>query len=105
MRPWAIVMGMGLLTYGLRVVPIAMLEHVTIPRLIERALRFVAPAVLSAIILPALVRPAGPMELSLGNVRIVAGALAALVVWRTKNMLFTIAVGMAALWIVRMLIR
>jgi len=105
MRPWAIVMGMGLLTYSLRVVPIALLERVAIPRIIERALRFVAPAVLSAIIVPALLRPAGPIELSLGNVRILAGVLAALVAWRTKNMLLTIAVGMAALWIVRMLIR
>ncbi len=105
MRPWAIVMGMGLLTYGLRVVPIALLERVAIPRTIERALRFVAPAVLSAIIFPALLRPAGPMEVSLVNVRILAGVLAALVAWRTKNMLLTIAVGMAALWIVRILIR
>ncbi len=105
MRPWAIVMSMGLLTYAFRVVPIALLERIAIPRIIQRALRFVAPAVLSAIIFPALLRPAGPMELSISNVRILAGALAALVAWRTKNMLLTIAVGMAGLWIVRMLIR
>jgi branched-subunit amino acid transport protein len=38
---------------------------------------------------------------SLGNTRLVAGALAALVAWRTKNVLLTIGVGMAALWILQ----
>jgi branched-subunit amino acid transport protein len=33
-----------------------------------------------------------------GNGRLVAGAIAALVAWRTRNVFLTIAVGMAALW-------
>jgi branched-subunit amino acid transport protein len=62
-------------------------------------LRFVPPAVLSAIILPDLLRPDGVWALSFGNVRLLAGILAALVAWRTKNALLTIGVGMAAFWI------
>jgi branched-subunit amino acid transport protein len=66
--------------------------------LMRRALRFVPPAVLSALIFPELLLPGGTLDLSPGNPRLLAGALAALIAWRTKNMLLAIAVGMMALW-------
>lgn len=69
--------------------------------LMRRALRFVPPAVLSALIFPELLLPGGTLDLSLGNPRLLAGALAALVVWRTKNALLVIAVGMMALWVLQ----
>ncbi|MBF8282806.1 MAG: Branched-chain amino acid transport, partial [Anaerolineales bacterium] len=46
-------------------------------------------------------QPRGALDLSLGNARLLAGGLAMLVAWRTKNVLLTIAVGMGALWILQ----
>ncbi|MEW6230869.1 MAG: AzlD domain-containing protein [Chloroflexota bacterium] len=105
MTLWLIIIGMGLVTYAIRLSPIVLLERVDIPPVIRRALRFVPPAVLSAIILPGLLRPGGALDLSFGNARLLAGVLAALVAWRSKNVLLTIGVGMAALWILQILIR
>jgi len=104
MTLWLIIIGMGLVTYAIRLSPIVLLERVDIPPVIRRALRFVPPAVLSAIILPGLLRPGGALDLSLGNARLLAGVLTALVAWRSKNVLLTIGVGMAALWILQILI-
>ena len=59
----------------------------------------VATAVLSAIILPELLQPGGTLDISLGNARLLAGLVAILVAWRTKNILWTLAVGMGLLWI------
>jgi branched-subunit amino acid transport protein len=92
---------MGVVTYAIRLSLIALLGQIAVPRLVQRALRFVPPAVLSAIILPELLRPAGTLTLSLANPRPLAGLLAALVVWRTRSALLAIAVGMAALWLLR----
>ena len=39
------------------------------------------------------------MSLGPQNLRLLAGTLAALVAWRTRNVLATIAAGMGALWI------
>jgi branched-subunit amino acid transport protein len=61
------------------------------------ALRFVPPAVLSAIVLPELVMPSGSLDLSLHNLRLLAGCVAMLVAWRTKNVLGTIVVGIGVL--------
>jgi len=38
------------------------------------------------------------LDLSLGNFRLLAGLVGALVAWRTRNVLLTLAAGMLALW-------
>ena len=98
MTTWLIIFCMGLVTYAIRLSLIAAIGRIDVPPLVQRGLRFVPPAVLSAIIFPELLRPGGTLDLSLGNLRLLAGVLATLVAWRTRNVLLTIAVGMAALW-------
>jgi len=41
MTLWLIIIGMGLVTYAIRLSPIVLLERVDIPPVIRRALRFV----------------------------------------------------------------
>jgi len=101
---WLTLLGMGLITYGIRLSMILLLGRVRISEDWQRALRLVPPAVLSAIIFPELLRPAGSLDISLGNARLLAGIIAAVVAWRTKNALLTIGVGMAALWILQAMI-
>jgi len=98
---WLIIIGMGIVTYAIRLSLIVLLGRVEVPPLVQQALRFVPPAVLSAIVFPELLQPGGTLDISFGNARLFAGVLAALVAWRTKNMLLTIGVGMAALWILQ----
>jgi len=104
MNVWLLLIGMGIVTYAIRLSLIVLIGRVDVPPLIQKALRFVPPAVLSAIIFPELLRPGGALDLSLGNVRLLAGVLAAGVAWRTKNVLLTIAVGMVALWVLQAVI-
>jgi branched-subunit amino acid transport protein len=98
---WLIIIGMGVVTYAIRLSLIVLLGRVEVPPLVQQALRFVPPAVLSAIVFPELLQPGGTLDISLGNARLFAGVLAALVAWRTRNVLLTIGVGMAALWILQ----
>ena len=104
MELWLIVIGMGLVTYTVRLLPIALLERIEIPILVQRALRYVPPAVLTAIIFPELLQPHGQLNLSFGNARLLAGIVAALVAWRTKNVLLTIGLGMVTLWVLQSLL-
>ena len=101
MQVWLVMIAMGVVTYALRLSLIGILGRQVVPPLFSRILRFVPPAVLSAIIWPELLRPGGQLNLSPLNPRLLAGVLAALIAWRTKNVVATIAVGMAALWIIQ----
>jgi branched-subunit amino acid transport protein len=77
---------------------VLLVGRAAVPPFLQRALRFVPPAVLSALILPELLLPGGSPALSPANPRLLAGLLAALVVWRSRNALLAIAAGMLALW-------
>lgn len=95
---WLTILGMGLITYAIRLSMIILLGRIEVTPTLQRALRLVPPAVLSAIILPELLRPGGEFDISLGNARLLAGLIAAVVAWRTKNALLTIGIGMGTLW-------
>jgi branched-subunit amino acid transport protein len=105
MTLWIAIIAIGLLTFATRLSLIAALGRVTIPPGVARALRLVPVAVLSAIILPALVLANGTPALTLHNTRLVAGALAVVVAWTTRNALLTIATGMVALWVLQAVVR
>ncbi len=98
MRLWLIVLALGALTFAVRVGPILLLGRLKLPGLVLRAFRYVAPAVLSAIVIPELAVRDGSLAVSLENPRLVAGLLAGLVAWRTRNVLLTLIVGMGVLW-------
>ena len=95
---WIVIVGGALATFAIRLSFIALVPPDRLPEAVRRVLRLVPPAVLSAIILPAVVAPAGHLELALGNDRLWAGLLATLIAWRTRSTWLTIVVGMLALW-------
>jgi branched-subunit amino acid transport protein len=124
-----IILGMALVTFGIRYPLLAILGKVPLPEPILRGLKYVPAAVLTAIIVPATVyQPRNDsltamrkilasvfktplidfnqdrLVLSYTNDYLVAGIVSVLVAWRTKNLLLTIIFGMAALLIWRWLL-
>ena len=105
MGTWLIILAIGLVTYAIRLSLIGAIKQLTLPPIVMRGLRFVPPAVLSAIILPEVLQPAGHIDVSLANPRLLAGIVAALVAWRTRNIVATVLAGLAVVWIIQALTR
>jgi branched-subunit amino acid transport protein len=103
MRLWLIVLAAGAGTYAIRLSVLVFVPHTALPPIARQALRFVTPAVLTAIMLPAVVytRGAGAFDLGFGNERLIAAIIAAAVAWATRSVWPTIAVGMASLWLLQ----
>ena len=97
MTIWLVVLLGGLVTFGMRFSFVWLLGRLEVPETMRRALRYVPPAVLSAIVFPELFLRDGSLDLSLGNSRLLAGLVAIAVAAWTKNSLLTILLGMAAL--------
>jgi len=70
-----------------------------VPRRVELLLGFVPAAVLAALAVPSIVVSDASL-VSLGNPRLIAGAVAAATAVITDNMFAIIMVGMAVLWII-----
>lgn len=103
MNIWLVMLIGGLITFGMRFSLIFLFGRFEVPQTMRKALHYVPPAVLSAIIFPELLYPAGSLDLSLGNTRLLAGFVAILVAWYTKNTLLTILAGMITLLILQFL--
>ena len=103
MNLWLTVLGMGIVTYGVRLSVLVFVSHTSLPAGARDALRFVMPAVLFAIILPAVlyVGEDQSFHLTLGNERLLAAAFAAAVAWLSKNVWLTVTTGMPALWLLQ----
>jgi branched-subunit amino acid transport protein len=97
MNTWLVMLLGGLITFAIRFSFIYLFGKFHIPNTVRSALHYVPPAVLSAIIFPELLLPNGYLSLSFDNHRLVAGLVAVLVAWFSKNTLLTILVGMVAL--------
>jgi branched-subunit amino acid transport protein len=90
---WTVIVVAGIGTFAMRASFIAAAHRLTtIPPGMQRLLRQIPPAALASLVLPALARPQGTIDLT--QPRFVAGAVAALVAWRTGNVALTLAVGM-----------
>jgi branched-subunit amino acid transport protein len=100
---WLVMLIAGMLTYAIRLSFILLWGKVNVPEWLQRALHYVPPAVLTAIFVPELFFRNGTIDISAGNDRLIAGLLSALVAWRTRNIMLTIVVGMAALLLLQQL--
>jgi len=99
---WVVMLLGGLITFGMRFSLIYLFGRFEVPETIRRALHYVPPAVLSAIVFPELLMPDGTLNLSLDNTRLLAGLIAILVAWFSKNTLITIIAGMLALFLLKL---
>jgi branched-subunit amino acid transport protein len=95
---WLFFIVLAIGTFALRLSFIYLFGKVGMPGWLRRALRFVPASVLAALVFPALTYPNGALDLSLGNIRLLAGIGGALVAWKTRNVLWTIGVGMVLFW-------
>ena len=102
MNIWLVMFLGGLITFGMRFSLIYLFGRFQIHEAMRRALHYVPPAVLSAIILPELFLQNGELNLALDNHRLLAGLVAVLVAWFSRNTLLTIIAGMLALFILQL---
>jgi branched-subunit amino acid transport protein len=104
MNIWLVMLIGGLITFGMRFSLIFLFGKFEIPEAMRKSLHYVPPAVLSAIIFPELLFRTNQIDISLGNTRLLAGIIAILVAWYSKNTLITILAGMIALFVLQVFI-
>jgi len=102
---WLVMLLGGLITFAMRFSLIFLFGRFEVPETMRKALHYVPPAVLSAIVFPELFLHEGTFDLSLENTRLLAGLIAIVVAWFSRNTLITILVGMIALFVLQFLFR
>src|SRR5438477_1038235 len=102
---WLAILAVGAINYVARLSFIALFARRDMPPLLAEALKHVPAAMLTAIVVPAVVFAApGHIDFGLANPKFIAAVVAGVVAWHWRNTLLTIGVGMAVLWLVQYLV-
>ncbi|KAA5606625.1 AzlD domain-containing protein [Roseospira marina] len=95
---WGLVILCGVGTWLLRASFIQLAGAFPVPRWLTRALRYVPPSVLAALVVPALVQADTVFTSAWDWTRPAAGMVAVAVAAITRRVILTLVVGMGALW-------
>ncbi|KAB7623929.1 AzlD domain-containing protein [Alkalilimnicola sp. S0819] len=98
---WAMLALIGAGTFALRLSFIHWFSGREVPARLRQVLRYVPAAVLPALVLPAIVYGGDAPGFHLDNPRLLAGAVAALIAFTTRNLLGTLVAGMVLLWLLQ----
>jgi branched-subunit amino acid transport protein len=104
MNEFWLIFGMFVVTFGIRFIMFAFAGKITFPIWMQQSLRFVPPAVLTAIIVPAVVMPSGEIDFSFNNVYLLAAIISIGISVVTKSLLKTIFFGMLVFLLLKLLI-
>ena len=99
---WIAIVGIALTAVVARCSFLMLGERVRLPPLLEQALRHAPAAALGAIIAPALLLTGGHVDLAPGNHRLLAALVAAVAIWWTRSILWTIVAGLAVFTALRL---
>lgn len=94
-----IFLGMGLVTYLPRLLPLFALSQVRLPERLLAWLSYLPAAILSALIFPGALMRGGVMDPGLGNPSIWALAASFAVAMKTRNLILTMIVGGGVMYI------
>jgi len=103
MNPWPWIIALGIGTFAIRASFLLPRRGSEPSAYTKRVLGLVPAAVLSALATPALFYVDGAFTASWTNDRLVAGAIAVIVAWRSRNVMITLVVGMVVFWSLRLI--
>lgn len=93
--------GMAAVTFITRFAFIVLFRNTPFSGRLSRWLRFIPIAILSTLIAPAILMPQGSLDLSLHNSYLLAGIASAGAALKTRNIIATVAAGMAVILLLR----
>jgi branched-subunit amino acid transport protein len=96
---WVLIIALAIGTWLMRSLPIMLHGHVPHPPWLERLLKHVPVAALTALVVPGALYLKHDGVYSFAPARTIAAVVAMLVALRTKNVLATLVAGMGCLWL------
>jgi branched-subunit amino acid transport protein len=98
-----IIIGMAVVTFATRFSCVVLFKHTGIPAWLERWLKHIPTAILTALIVPSLVLPKGYLDISFNNHYLLAGIVAAVVAYKRRDIIATLLSGMGTMFALRLL--
>jgi branched-subunit amino acid transport protein len=96
LETWLVIIGLTGVTIATRSFFLVLGDRIPLPERVQHALRFAPACALAALIAPEVLTVQGQLALSIGNIKLLAGAVAIVTMLTTRSMIATMAIGMGA---------
>lgn len=96
-----LIVGIAILTFFTRFAFAMIFKRVKVSERWNRWMIYVPIAVFTTIIVPALLSPKGELDTSIQNEYLIAGIIALLVAYKTKNLVGTVIIGISIILLLR----
>ena len=96
-----IIIGMAVVTYATRTGSLVILKQAGVPAWLERWLKYLPVAMLTALIVPGLLVPRGHLDLSFQNHHLIAGIVAIVVCLRGYGVMPTMGAGLGCMLLLK----
>ena len=103
MTEWMLIIGMTLVTFLPRYIPIAIAGKIKVTPLLSLALSYVPIAVMSVIIVQGAMISNGELSITMENSKLIASISSFLTAVATKHMFLTIGVGLITFFIMKII--
>ncbi len=101
---WSVIVGMAVLNFAVRFVPLAVVSRIDLPRPVMRWLSFVPISVMGALVASEVLRPGGTWANPLTSPSLIAAIITAAVFRFTRSFLGATVAGMASFVVLQRLI-
>lgn len=101
---WIIIVGLTAVTLVTRSSFLVLGDRFPLPERVQHGLRYAPACALVALVTPELFVTNGALDLSLGNLRLIAGISAGATMLATRSMIAAMVTGMAAFTLLRLLL-
>ncbi len=91
---WLTIIGLTVVTIVTRGAFLLIGDRISLPERVQHALRYAPACALAALVAPELLMQQGQVFVSVENFKLVGAVVAAVAMLTTRNILFTMAVGM-----------
>ena len=98
------ILGMALVTYIPRLLPVWLLSSRSLPKIVVAWLRYVPVAVLAAMLFPAIVVQGDQVDLGLSNLFLLTAFPTVLVAWKTRSLFGSVIVGTVIVAVARQML-
>ncbi len=93
---WAVIVGMALVNFGLRFIPLAVLSRISLPRWLTRWLSYIPVSVMATLVVGEVFRPEGAWIEGVLDPYFLAAVATGLVYWRTRSFAGATVAGVVA---------
>ncbi|CZF81027.1 Branched-chain amino acid transport protein (AzlD) [Grimontia celer] len=101
MNTWLLIIGMACITFSVRYFFLAQSIPFRVTPVMQRILKYSAPAVLTALAVPILLFPQGNIDISIDNPFLLAGVFVCVLSLMRLSTLKTVVISMIFFWLIR----